>query len=172
MRTRPETPAAPARLALSLSAAQQQAVEGLLRGQSDQAIATALGLPADTVAQWRHTHPGVIAALNQRRQAEWTEIQARLRALVPQAIDVLAAAVARGDRKAAVEVLKIVRLYGTVPPPHGPTDPELVLWEQAAAQAAREVQREGPALALEALVDGPARRRHEQTHAHMAALRR
>jgi hypothetical protein len=172
MRTRPKSPAAPAGLALSLSATQQQVVEGLLRGQSDQAIATALGLPADIVAQWRHTHPGVIAALNQRRQTQWTEAQARLRALVPQAIDVLAAAVAQGDRKAAVEVLKIVRLSGTGPPPPGPTDPELVLWEQAAAQAAQDGQRAGPALTLEALVEGPARRQYEQTHARMAALRR
>lgn len=61
-----------------------------------------------------------------------------------KASDTLEAAVDAGDVKAAVEVLKAVKLYGEVGPPTGEEHPELLLFRRAEARAAEEVTKVTP----------------------------
>jgi hypothetical protein len=86
---------------------------------------------------WRHEHPVFIAELN-RRQTLWTEAHERLRALVGKAVDVLEQAVGDGDVKAAIELLKAVKLYGEVGATNGPTDLDVLVRQYATAQLNRE----------------------------------
>ena len=46
------------------------------------------------------------------------------------------------DARAAVEVLKAVGIYGQLPPPSGPEDAELVLWEVAKTWAELEFNKQ------------------------------
>jgi hypothetical protein len=153
-----------------LAPEQENAVDLLVLGKSDREVAENLGLARETVTRWRHEHPVFIAELNHRRKALWTEAHDRLRTLVGKAVDILEQAVAGGDLKAAVEVLKIVKLHGQVSPPSGPEDPELVLWQQAEAWAVAELQREGPSedptLAL-LVIDGKKARLARQRFAEL-----
>jgi hypothetical protein len=155
-----------------LSVAQQNAIDLLLLGKSDREVAEVVGVARETVWHWRHEHPVFLAELNRRRRAFWADAQERLRALVGRAVEILAEAVAGGDLKAAVEVLKIVKLHGAVPAPSGAEDPELVLWQQAEQWAALTIQREGPSVdPLDALLDEGAARKASLAQRHMAALR-
>jgi hypothetical protein len=138
-RTRLEPPSFPA-----LSPAQEQAIELLLQGKTATDVATTLQLPPDEVQRWRHEHPVFRAMLNRQRRILWEETQERLRALVPRAIEVLEQAMAQGSVRAAVEILKVVQLHGRVPPPSGPEDPHLIVWQQAEQWAELEMQRDGP----------------------------
>jgi hypothetical protein len=123
---------------------QHRAIALLVQGKTDQETADTVGVTGNVVTRWRCEEPRFIAALNRQRNTQWQGAHERLRALVHKAVDVLEQAVERGDVRAAVEVLKAVKVYGAVPPPTGPEDPELVLWQQAEAWAAAEMQREGP----------------------------
>lgn len=155
-----------------LSVAQQNAIDLLLTGQSDRAVGDAVGVSRETVWHWRHEHPVFLAELNRRRQALWADVHDRLRALVGKAVEVLEQAVHGGDLKAAVEVLKIVKIHGNVPPADGPEDPDLVLWQQAEDWAALALQREGPAVdPMHALIDLKAGRRVALAQQRVAELR-
>jgi hypothetical protein len=74
-------------------------------------------------------------------RAMWVGAQERLRALVGQAVS-------GGDLKAAVELLKIVKVHGGVSAPEGPRDPDAVLRQRAQAQARHELGDEDPTLAM------------------------
>ena len=91
-----------------------------------------------------------MAELNQRRQTLWADAHARLRALIGGAVDVIEDAVRDGDLKAAIEVLKAVKLYGEVGAPTGATEPDVIVRQQAAAR----LEREGtPKNALSAMLE-------------------
>jgi hypothetical protein len=91
-----------------------------------------------------------MAQLNQRRHTLWADAHARLRALIGGAVDALEDVVRDGDLKAAIEVLKAVKLYGKVGPPTGATEPDVIVRQQAVAQ----LEREGtPKNALAAMVE-------------------
>jgi hypothetical protein len=155
-----------------LSPAQDNAVDLLLLGQPDREVAAAVGVSRETVWAWRHRHPVFIAELNRRRKALWGDAHDRLRALVGKAVEVLEQAVHGGDLKAAVEVLKIVKIHGNVPPADGPEDPDLVLWQQAEDWAALALQREGPSVdPMHALIDLKASRRVTLAQQRVAELR-
>jgi hypothetical protein len=55
-------------------------------------------------------------------------------------------ALQNGDARAAVEVLKAIELYGRLPPPSGPEDAELVLWEAAKGWAELEFKKQRPSI--------------------------
>ncbi len=151
---------------------QQNAIDLLIQGKPDHEVAAAVGVVRETVTRWRHENPYFVAELNRQRKALWGTAHERLRGLVHKAVDILEKALEEGDLKAAVAVLKAVRLYGTVPPPSGPEDPELVLWQEAQAWAAAEVQRDGPAVdPLHALLDANAGKQVDLARQHMHALR-
>jgi hypothetical protein len=67
-----------------------------------------------------------------------------LRALMGKAGDVIKQAGGDGDVKAAIELLKAVRLYGEVGAPQGLTDPDAILQARAQAQARHELGDESP----------------------------
>jgi hypothetical protein len=129
---------------VTLSMEQQNAIDLLILGHTDHAVAAQIGVARETVCRWRHEHAYFIAALHRRRQDVWQTAQERLRGLVGKAIDILEEALQTGDVKAALAVLKAANLYGHVGAPQGETDPELVLWAQAEAWAAQELRRQGP----------------------------
>jgi hypothetical protein len=126
----------------------------------------------ETVTRWRHENSYFVAELNRHRKALWGAAQERLRGLVHKAVDIGEQALEAGGLKAAVEVLKVVKLYGQVPAPSGLEDPELLLWQEAQAWAAAEVQRQGPTVdPLQALLDEHAGKQADLTHQRMQALR-
>lgn len=127
-----------------LTLVQERAADLLVAGQRDQDVAEAVGVTRQTVNGWRHHDPAFIAALNVRRRRLWETAVAQLRALVPRALDVLAAELDHGDDrlKAALAVIKLAGLerFFTAPPADGdfgigPTTPAGV----RAAAAADEV---------------------------------
>ena len=109
-----------------LSVAQANAVDLLLMGLTDQAVADAVGVTRQTVWRWRHHHHLLNAELNQRRARLWDTHVERLRLLLGRAIEVLARDLYSEDERlrhaAAVDVLKATGLYGSDLRPQGPTD--------------------------------------------------
>jgi hypothetical protein len=128
-----------------LSPEQENVIDLLILGKPDREVAEVVGVTRETIWKWRNVHLVFIAELNRRRKELWLEAHERIGALMGKAIEVLEQAVQGGDVRAAVEVLKAVKLYGQISPPSGPQDPELALWQQAELWAADEYHREGPA---------------------------
>ena len=123
-----------------MSLAQQNAIDLLVTGQTDQAVAAAVGVTRQTVCGWRNHHPAFAAALNARRLDVWGGACDRLRSLLPKALDALEHAVTgeRPDWKAAVQVIALAGLdrQGNGIPnlgPYsiGPTDPEAFVAAEA-----------------------------------------
>ena len=133
-------PTKPDKTRHELSIEQQNAIDLLTTGQTDQAVAEAVGVTRQTVCGWRNHHPAFAAALNARRLDVWGGACDRLRALLPQALDALERAVTgeSPDWKAAAEVVKLTGLdrHGNASPnlgPYsiGPTDPEAFVAAEA-----------------------------------------
>jgi hypothetical protein len=122
-----------------LSVEQQNAIDLLILGKSDQEVAETIGRDRTTVWEWRHAHPLFMATLERRRAEVWRQPQERLRSLMSKAVENLAAAVEDGDLKASIELLKAVGLYGNgTMNAIGEQDPEQLLQRQIEAQIARE----------------------------------
>ena len=108
-----------------LNIEQENAIDLLLLGKSDREVSEAVGVSRQTVTEWRNNHPAFIAELNRRRTGLWeTEID-RLRAMVREALGVLAYDLRQEDdlrarRAAAVHILKAVGIYGGKWIPEGP----------------------------------------------------
>ena len=128
----------------TLSIEQHNAIDLLILGHTDHAVAEQTGVTRETVCRWRNENPYFMAELNRRRKDVWQTAQERLRGLVGKAIDILEQALQPDDVKVAVTILRAANLYGNVGAPHGETDPELVLLAQAEAWAGQELRRQGP----------------------------
>lgn len=128
----------------TLSIEQHNAIDLLILGHTDHAVAEQIGVARETICRWRNENPYFMAELNRRRKDVWQTAQERLRGLVGKAIDILEQALQPDDVKAAVTILRAANLYGNVGAPHGETDPELVLLTQAEAWAVQELRRQGP----------------------------
>jgi hypothetical protein len=120
-----------------LTIEQENAIDLLILGRSDREVAATVGVDRTTVWSWRAHHPLFGAELNRRRLDLFRAAQHRLLALVAKAIDNVEAAVAAGDVKASVELLKAVGVYGA-PVPVGETDPEVILESWVDEAMARE----------------------------------
>ena len=127
-------------LSLALSVEQQNAIDLLVTGQTDQAVAEAVGVTRQTVCGWRNHQPAFAAALNARRLDVWGGAVDRLRSLLPKALDALEHAVTgeTPDWKAAVQVIALAGLdrqgHGIPnlgPYSIGPTDPEAFVAAEA-----------------------------------------
>jgi Homeodomain-like domain-containing protein len=127
----------------ALSIEQQNAIDLLILGHTDQAVAEQIGITRETVCRWRNEHPYFMAELNRRRKEMWQTAHDKLRGLVGKAIEIVAKALDTDDVKTALAVLKSTKLYGNVDTPGGETEPELVLLAQAEAWAAQELRRQG-----------------------------
>ena len=131
-----------------LSQEQMNAVEHLLQGKSDRAVAEAVGVSRQTVWEWRNNDPLFIAELNRQRSAMWWEARERLKSLANRALDVVELHLNSGDPKASLAAAKYVlqgtRLLGdTDLPMSGPTTPEGVIMAKLRNEARIELEADG-----------------------------
>ena len=110
-----------------LTVIQEKAIQLLMTGLSDQAVADELDIARQTVNNWRHNDAAFAARFNAERQALWSTHREKLRSLVAQAVDVLAEDMAatlepKLRQSAAIHVLKAVGLYGQDMKPSGAID--------------------------------------------------
>jgi hypothetical protein len=155
-----------------LSIEQQNAIDLLILGQSDQAVADAIGRDRTTVWEWRHAHPLFMAILERRRAEVWRQPQERLRSLLSKAVENLAAAVEAGSLKASIEVLKAVAMYGNgTMNAIGEQDPMKLIAAQAEAQVKAEgISEDSTRDMLIEMTKNPAyRRRLDEVKAALAA---
>lgn len=121
-----------------LSIEQENAVDLLIQGKSDREVGELVGVSRQTVTSWRLENNLFIAALNQRRADLWGENVERLRYLLSEALDVVAAGLQSEDEKvklsAAWGVLKSVGLSGVSLEPSGETTAAGVESEKKRAQ--------------------------------------
>ncbi len=128
-----------------LSQEQMNAIDYLLKGQSDRAVAEAVDVSRQTVWEWRNNDPLFIAELNRQRIDLWSEARERLKSLANRALDVLEQQLDSSDPKAALAAAKYVlqgtQLLGdTDLPLKGPTTPERVILEKLKREAWAEVE--------------------------------
>jgi hypothetical protein len=109
-----------------LTLVQQNAVDLLAAGKNDTETAEFLKVTRVTVTRWRLYSPEFRAALAVRRADIWGAAAARLRALIPKAIDALAEAFDSAPAAERVELaFRLLKLIGPPPPPSvGSFDPE------------------------------------------------
>ena len=122
----------------SLTVTQEKAIQLLMTGLSDQAVADELDIARQTVNNWRHNDAVFAARFNTERQALWSTHREKLRSLVSQAVDVLAGDMAatlepKLRQSAAIHVLKAVGLYGQDMKPSGAIDSGQVERERQAS---------------------------------------
>lgn len=95
----------------ALSIEQQNAIDLLVTGKTDREVAEAVGVSRQTVCQWRLHNPVFQAELNKRRKEVWGATVDKMRALLPEALDTLAAELRNPDNKdrwkVALELLKM-----------------------------------------------------------------
>ena len=108
----------------NLTVMQEKAIQLLMRGGNDQAVAAELDMARQTVNNWRHNDAAFVARFNAERQALWSTHREKLRSLVAQAVDVLAEDMAatlepKLRQSTAIHVLKAVGLYGQDMKPSG-----------------------------------------------------
>src|SRR4029453_8873154 len=96
----------------TLSIEQHNAIDLLILGHTDQAVAEQIGVARETICRWRNENPSFMAELNRRRKEVWQMAHERLRGLVGKAIDIVEKALNADDVKAALAVLKATTLYG------------------------------------------------------------
>ena len=137
-----------------LSIEQANALEHLLQGQSDRAVAEVVGVARQTIWEWRNHDPLFIAELNRQRSEMWTEARERLKSLANRALDVVELHLDSDDPKASLAAAKYIlqgtRLLGnTELPKEGPTTPEGVLLPELRREARQELAAtEGPAMPI------------------------
>ena len=73
----------------TLSDKQEQAINLILLGQTDQSLAEAIGVARQTINKWKNQNPLFKATLNSQRQELWSSHYEALRSLIKLAIKVL-----------------------------------------------------------------------------------
>jgi len=96
---------------LQVSEQQERAIELILAGQRDGAVAESIGVHRTTVTRWRNSHPGFIAALNSCRQENFKAASERLQSLSSKAIEALERALSRDDVRLS-DALRAIELLG------------------------------------------------------------
>jgi hypothetical protein len=97
----------------ALTIEQENAINQLLTGASDQAVAGRLKLNRSTIHRWRHGHPLFIAELNRRRAAARDSSLDLIRYLVPRALETVRDQVVNGDGKLALAFLHQTGIFGS-----------------------------------------------------------
>jgi len=85
-----------------LSLEQLNAIEHLLQGKSDRAVAEAAGVARQTVWEWRNHDPLFIAELNRQRSELWWDARERLKSLANRALDVVELQIDSSDPKVSL----------------------------------------------------------------------
>jgi hypothetical protein len=111
-----------------LSMEQLNAIELLITGRTDAAVAEIVGVTRPTVCEWRNKNPRFAATLNRRRQEAWGANADRLRSLGDEAVKVLESGLKstndpRLQQNAAIHILRATGLYG-LQAPEGPATPD------------------------------------------------
>ena len=91
-----------------LSIEQANAIEHLLQGQSDRAVADVVGVSRQTVSEWKNHDPLFIAELNRQRFEMWREARERMKSLANRALDVVELQLGSSEPKAAMTAAKYV----------------------------------------------------------------
>ena len=100
-----------------LTTQQEMAADLLATGHTVTAAADAIGVCRQTVSEWLNQRHQFRIAVNQRRTELWAAAIDRLRSLVPQALEVLAADLEKNNSTtAAIAVLKAAGLHGLAAP--------------------------------------------------------
>lgn len=119
---------------------QRQAIQLLLLGKTITEVSAILNKDRKTLYRWRE-NPHFLAVYNELQGEMFIGIRGRLQSLTEKAVDVLQQHLEQGNLKAALELLKIINLYGNVPSSAAATDPELILKAQAEEIAIAEVNK-------------------------------
>jgi hypothetical protein len=127
------------RNATQLSQKQLRCADLLVQGLSDREAAKEVGCDRVTVWRWRQ-EPTFRAELNVRREELWRVTADRVRALLPRALDVLDGALADGDRRVALQLVRLAGVSETMGRV-GPTDPEVIAEAEALERERRESKR-------------------------------
>ncbi len=101
-----------------------KAMEGLLAGLTVTAAAQKAGVSRETLHRWLREDFGFQAVLNRFRREAHEAMQARLLAMAQKAASVVEQAVAEGDVKVAMEVLKSCGVFAKGLQQPGPEDPD------------------------------------------------
>jgi hypothetical protein len=130
-----------------LSIEQESAIEHLLQGKSDRAVAEAVGVTRQTVNEWRNNDILFIATLNRERSELWKGSRERLKDLTGQAVDVLEQQLGNGDPKVALAAARHILqgnklLGGSDVPKAGLTTPEAIIMERLRSEARKELDEE------------------------------
>jgi hypothetical protein len=128
-----------------LSIEQANALEHLLQGQSDRAVAKAVGVSRQTIWTWRNDDLLFIAELNRQRSEMWREARERLKSLANRALDVVELHLGSDEPKASLAAAKYIlqgtRLLGDIDlPKNGPTTPEGILLQDLRREARQELE--------------------------------
>ncbi len=96
-----------------LSQEQLNAIEHMLQGQGDRAVAEILGLSLQTILEWRNNDPLFIAELNRLRVELWSEARDRLKSLANRALDVVELQLGSSEPKSALAAAKYILVPGS-----------------------------------------------------------
>lgn len=121
-------PDKPRQVALSIE--QANAIDLLVVGQTDQEVATAVGVSHQTVCGWRLYHPDFRAELNTRRHEVWGAATDKLRSLLPRALAMLEQEPTTGESRVKV-ALEVIKLAGIQVGSMGPCDAEEIVAAEA-----------------------------------------
>jgi hypothetical protein len=120
-----------------LTPEQEMAIELLLQGQTDQAVADAINRDRTTLWNWKTRTPYFMATLEARRQEQFGQASQRLRNLLEKALSNIAGAIESGDVKASFEVIRATGLHSFAPPT-GETNVEVIAKRRCLEILARE----------------------------------
>ena len=118
-----------------LTERQRNAVELLLRGQSDQEVAAQIGVDRGNIFRWRKSVAFARELDRQRRQQSERSIN-RLQSMVPSAVDVLQKQLASDDPKVAMRAASLLLKFATPARLSGPSA-SAAAEKQAAAESRR-----------------------------------
>lgn len=139
-----------------LSIEQQNAIDLLIQGETDEAAAAAVRVHRVTVTNWRNHDPYFQAELNRRRNELWGSATERLRTLIGPALDAIEEGLGTPGSARSRLAMDLLRLVGLDAARSlrleaaGPSNPEAIIDGLARAQRRtvvddlREACGEGP----------------------------
>ena len=96
-----------------LSERQRQAVDLLLRGLSDQEVASQLGVDRGTVLRWRSKSVAFQRELDRQRRRLWEQSAAEIQSMVGPALSILRKQLASDDERTAIRAAGVLLRFAT-----------------------------------------------------------